>query len=132
MKICHKGRCHFCQVPLDPYVAIFSVFEYMQVLAWSAYTDVDVSANDSWYKILNFKKTVKLCRDCFYATKPSFREILKRETTGLRLESPKRKSWNDMEIWKWYNGITTCPVSFYDMFDHEYPYAGFAIEIKFQ
>jgi hypothetical protein len=91
------------------------MFEYLQVLAWSSLTDVNVTANDTWFKIQNVNKTVRLCRDCYRPPKTSLKDILKRETSGLKLKGPPRKAWNDAEMWAWYNGIRTCPQSFYDI-----------------
>lgn len=109
MQIKFKGRCHFCKVPLDPYVDVSSVFEYFQVAAWSAITRVDITANDTWYKFISAQRAVKCCRDCYWPKKTLFKDILKRETTGHKFKSPKRKSWNDAEILTWYSGIRSCP-----------------------
>jgi len=115
MQLKHRGRCHYCRAPLDPHVVVSSTFEYLQVLAWTCLTNVDVTANDTWFKILNVNKTVRLCRECYRPPKTSLKDILKRETSGLKLKGPARKTWNDAEIWAWYNGIRTCPQSFYDI-----------------
>ena len=115
MQLKHRGRCHYCRAPLDPHVVVSSTYEYIQVLAWLALTHVDVTANDTWFKILSVNKTVRLCRDCFKKPTISLKDILKRETSGLKIKGPARKTWNGCEIWEWYNGIRTCPQSFFDI-----------------
>jgi hypothetical protein len=81
-----------------------------------------------WFKILSPSKTVRVCRDCFIPPKHSSRDILKRETTGFKLKGPVRKTWNDAEIWAWYNGIRTCPQTFYDIEDPFMSNYGFVIK----
>jgi hypothetical protein len=56
------------------------------------------------------------------------KDILKRETSGLKLKVPARKTWNDAEIWAWYNGIRTCPQSFYDIENPFVANTGFIIK----
>jgi hypothetical protein len=92
-------------------------------MSWSILTDADVTANDTWYKILSPQKTVRVCQECYWPPKTLFKDILKRETTGRKFESPKRKSWNDAEILAWYKGIRTCPIEIH----YDYPDYGFTI-----
>lgn len=109
MQLKHRGRCHCCRAPLDPHVVVSSTFEYLQVIAWTCLTRVDVTANDTWFKIVNVNKTVRLCYDCYHPPKTSLKDILKRDASGLKIKGPPRKTWNDAEMWAWYNGIRTCP-----------------------
>ena len=128
MQLKHRGRCHYCRAPLDPHVVVSSMFEYLQVLAWSSLTDVNVTANDTWFKIQNVNKTIRLCRDCYQVPKTSLRGIILRETKSLKQKSPPRKTWNDAEIWAWYNGIRTCPHTFFELENPFIADSGFVIK----
>lgn len=132
MKLNYRGRCHICRCPLDPHVIVDSMFEYLQVLAWSSITNVNVSANDRWLKILGPAKTVRMCGGCYFTQpKISPKDLILRETTGAKLvnNSPPRKTWNDAEMIDWFKRIPQCPIAWGDIpqKDRRYPFFGFII-----
>jgi len=132
MKLNYRGRCHICRCPLDPHVIVDSRFEQLQVLAWSSLTNVNVSSNDSWLKILSPCKTVRLCGDCyFFKPKISPKGLISRETTGSKLvdNCPPRKTWNDREMIEWFRRVPSCPIAWGDIpeKDRRYPVMGFII-----
>lgn len=83
--------------------------EFRLVNAWAYLTDVDVTANDAWYKILSPHKTVRTCHDCFVRPKFSLKDVLARETGKVSFKLPPRKTWNSQEIYDWYTKMKTCP-----------------------
>jgi hypothetical protein len=134
MKLKFRGRCHSCRAPLDPFVAVESSFELNQVMTWACLTDVNVVSNDCLYKFTSPQKVVRMCHDC-YNLKPkvSLRELILRETQGskLKIDVPPRKTWNDSEIYEWYKGIPSCPMSWSELpneFRVVYPSHGFVVK----
>ena len=133
MKLRFKGRCHSCRAPLDPYVMVESTFEFNQVMTWACLTDVNVVANDFLYRFTSPHKVVRMCHDCYnFKPKVSLRELVSRETHGskLKIRVPPRKTWNDSEIYNWYKGILTCPLTWSELPEEfrVYPFNGFIIK----
>jgi len=121
-----------CKCPLDPKIIVDSKFEHLQVLAWSCLTNINVSANDSWLKILSPNQTVRMCGDCYFIKpKISPKELVLRETTGSKLvnNSPPRKTWNDREMLDWFKSVPLCPIAWGDIpeKDRFFPVMGFMI-----
>lgn len=133
MQLRYKGACHSCRLPLDPYILVDSSFEFRQAITWSILTDVNGTWNDCVYKFLGPHKVVRMCQQCyFYKPKISLKELRERESCGskLSLQIPPRKTWNSFEIYEWYKGIRTCPMTWNELPIEmkRYPYTGFIIK----
>ena len=102
MKFKCKSRCHYCKVPLEPYIEVVGTFDYLKAITWSCICPIDVTANDRWLKILSYHRTVPVCRDCYKPYKTNFKGLLEREVTGrCPFKKPECMAKTDNELLGW-------------------------------
>lgn len=127
MKFKCQSRCHFCKVPLNPYIEVIGTFEYLKAVTWSCICPIDVTANDRWLRILSYNKTVPVCRDCYKLKyyKTNFKGLLDREITGKsQFKKPIRlaKTDNDLLGWQKYMDLYNRQPDALTFYDLDMPY----------
>ena len=108
MRLRCTSRCHYCRVPLNPYIEVSGGFDLMKVITWCNLNPIDVSANDSWYRILGPNRTVRVCGGChllkYYKT--NIKQLFKREVTGKhRLKEPFKRAVGADILQGWFGHL---------------------------
>ena len=123
MKFKCTARCHYCRVPLNPYIEVIGMFDYLKILTWSHICPINVVANDQWLRVLGPSRTVRVCKDCWDLRnfKVKLRGILNREVMGrIPVKEPLRLAVGDNYMLDWlkhmdeYNRQSDA-LTFYDL-----------------